>query len=419
MPAGVLHAAFAAVASPQHPEAALLPGPHEPWPTSAVSSLAGTWTPGPRRNHARAAGEAVRSGFEDAAGKANDTGGGEGKGGEDKGGGDDKGKDAGAENKGGNAKVLLYTSQTGKTVEVSGESKAKCLQSCKDAPELKDENQSGVNEVMSVATGGERSAIQDCEQFCNGQFSLSCFPGDSSVVVRDRGRVRLADLRVGDAVLALGGCGSGAGGRWELLFDTVITWLHRDPDAEGEVLQIRHDAGQVQLTASHLLFARRPGAAAAVPCQADEVRPGDRLLAPWFDGSMAEPAVLSVDRVRRRGLYAPLVSCGTVFVDGAAASCYALPLDLHASPLLRRVSRLADGRGLHAAAHAALLPLRLLHAAAAASGRADTARQPPCGVLDASREEKLRQSKALPGCKEAPIHPYAWVLYVLAASFLT
>jgi len=457
MPTGALHAVVAAAAVPQHHEAALPPGPLEPWTAPA---LGGPAPAGGRQTRCRhtsfimdfQGGSSAVSSISDAAQKTAEkgadatavganqalkTGDAAGGSGEDKPNGQES--DPSKASRDSNGRVLLYTSQTGKTVELSGESKYKCIQSCKDAPELKDENQSGVNEVMAVATGGEKEAVGDCEQFCNEQFALWCFPGDSSVVVRDRGSVRLADLQVGDAVLALDsrrpdarGQQADTGGRWELLFDTVITWIHRAPDAEGEVLRIRHDAGQVQLTASHFLFVRKPGREVAVPCRAEEVRPGDRLLAPWIDGSLAEPVVLSVDQVWKRGLYAPLVGCGTVFVDGTAASCYALPENLHASPVFRHVSRLADGRGLHAAAHALFLPLRLLHSAVGTHGAAGPGlvRRLPAGAPRAAGdEEERRRLEAVPCCKaaaalrdhspQAPIHPYAWVLYVLASSFLT
>ena len=51
----------------------------------------------------------------------------------------------------------------GKKVELSGESYDACLQSCRDSPELKDSNQSGVFGVADAALGGEK-ANQDGKQ---------------------------------------------------------------------------------------------------------------------------------------------------------------------------------------------------------------------------------------------------------------
>jgi len=398
MPAGALHAAAASVATYMPPWA--LGGPVGGRGCRSHTSLA--------------------TAFDDAGGGGDEGGGDHHDGGGSKDGGDSKdssNKDAEGGKEGGSGKTLQFTTQTGKTITVSGESRSKCIESCNQAPELKDSNQSGLGSVLSAASGGERQNIADCMHFCEAEFELFCFPGDSTVVVRDRGRVPLAELRAGEAVLAVGHQESDAGGCWELLFDTVITWLHRDPDVEGEVLQLRHEAGQVQLTANHLLFVQKPGKPSAVPLLASEVRPGDRLLAPWIDGSLAMPAVLGVERAWRRGLFAPLVGCGTVLVDGTAASCYALPRNLQTSTAIHRLAGLADGAGLHAAAHSLFLPLRLLYSAAPLHGRRLLAKGQP-GLEDLPKQMAEDTTTCRKGGEALPIHPYAWVLYVVAASFL-
>ncbi|CAK8989893.1 Desert hedgehog protein A (Cephalic hedgehog protein) (Desert hedgehog protein 1) (DHH-1) (X-CHH) [Cleaved into: Desert hedgehog protein A N-product [Durusdinium trenchii] len=99
---------------------------------------------------------------------------------------------------------------------------------------------------------------------------------------------------------------------------------------EAEVLQITHEQGKLELTAGHLLFAQKASDSFA-PTVARDVRPGHRLAAPWVDGSVAKPEVLRIDTVRRKGLFAPLLACGTLLVDGTAASCYALPTPIAAT----------------------------------------------------------------------------------------
>merc|ERR1719245_865408 len=110
------------------------------------------------------------------------------------------------------------------------------------------------------------------------------------------------------------------------------------------------------------------------------------MLAPWIDGSLSMPEVLSVERRRVRGLYAPLLDCGTLLVDGTAASCYAIPRNLADTSAYRRAAKVTRG-GVHAVCHASFLPLRALCRAAAHAGGAAPGK------------------KAIhPG----GIHPYAW-----------
>lgn len=318
----------------------------------------------------------------------------------------------------GSGKTLTFTTQAGKSVQVSGESRDKCISSCENAPELKDTNQGGgLGDVMNAATGGERQALADCMRFCRNEFELFCFPGDSSVIVRNRGRVPLAKLRQGDAALAVRRCQRS--GRWALHFDMVIAWIHHDADAQGEVLQIRHEAGHVQLTASHMLFVLKADRPEAEPLLAREVAVGDRLLAPWIDGSIATPQVLAIDAVQKRGLYAPLLAGGTIVVDGTAASCYALPRNIAESPTLRFAGLAEGGATAHAASHALFLPLRALQALQCTATGSK--------MLGSSAElmphEETPDAKQAMACSETAVvrnvHPYAWALYIVTASCLT
>jgi len=369
-------------------------------------------------------------------------------------GGDDKKESAGA------GSTLEFTDQKGNTIQLSGESEDACVESCKNADQLKDkkggEQQGALGQAMQIGVGGEQQAMAECARFCQLEFQWYCFPGDSTVLVRGRGRVRLSELRVGEPVLAIRRSpeqlaideekedrdevvGESRGTQdwhavmtpacrqndepgspcslplpaatpvptaapavaapllgWELHFEPVLAFLHREPATEAEVLRIRHGLGQVHLTANHLLFALRESNGTIESILADEVRVGDRVLAPWIDGTLSSPEVQAVDRVwKSTGLYAPLLDSGTVLVDGTAASCYAIPWNMPDAH--RRVAKVAT---LQNAYHAALLPLRFFLA--------------KHGMPKAAPDPRVAPAKGA----EA-VHPYVWFLYVVFASLVS
>lgn len=363
----------------------------------------------------------------------------------------------------GSGKTVEFTTRSGKTVVLNNESKSECIESCKNAPELKDANNAGgIDGLLGAVSGGERQSVADCINFCGVEHEMWCFPGDSTVVVRGRGRVPLSELCLGDMVLmaspsshrppadteqssavlgppdeaaAKAGCGR------ELQFSAVLAWLHRDPEAEAEVLEIQHELGKLRLTANHLVFAQRrsvqhddrscsrsyfgsspsSSSTAAVPTIAREVEVGDRVLAPWFDGTLALPQVKSVAQLRKRGLYAPLLDGGNLVVDGTVASCYAIPRHIAASPLFKHLGKYCDdGAAFHAAAHVLFLPLRML-CQPTPSNRLPTPRK----RLALHYKEKLWEEAKddlephidLPQNFQG-VHPYAWVCYIGLASLV-
>eukprot|EP00931_Biecheleriopsis_adriatica_P010719 TRINITY_DN11178_c0_g1_i1.p1 TRINITY_DN11178_c0_g1~~TRINITY_DN11178_c0_g1_i1.p1 ORF type:complete len:440 (-),score=49.81 TRINITY_DN11178_c0_g1_i1:53-1372(-) len=297
----------------------------------------------------------------------------------------------------GSGKTLTYTSQTQQKVQLSGESLDACLQSCRDAPEL---NSTG--SMMAGAMGGSESAR--CVNFCEFEFQMTCFPGDSKVMVRNRGTVIMSELKVGDEVMAVV---PARGGGWKMRFDSLVAFLHNDPHLEGDVLQIQHELGQIELTPSHLIFAQTPESySRAVPTLAREVTVGSRLVAPWVDGSLAAPEVLSVVRVRRRGLFTPLLACGTILVDGTLASCYAMPTNISETAGFRRIVEVLGPTGVQSIAQTLFLPVRMAHQLA---------------LSDRSQPEDKLAVKPLAAAQKdtkSVYHPYAWVLYVLGASIL-
>jgi len=295
---------------------------------------------------------------------------------------------------------LTFTTQTGKKVEISGESYDACLQSCRDSPELKDSAQSGAFGVADAALGGEKANQARCAEFCEAEFELFCFPGNSKVMVKGRGAVPMSELRVGDLAWAAIPDDDG----WELRFDPVIAFLHRAPELEAEVLQITHEQGKLELTAGHLVFAQKAGEAFA-PVPGRSIRVGHCLAAPWVDGSVATPKVLRIDAVRRKGLFAPLLACGTLLVDGTAASCYALPRPIADASSFHALVKFIGWRNLQPLAQLCFSPVRLAH------------------YLTGLRKVKDGKAKHISkldivDAESGVYHPYAWVLYVLGANLL-
>lgn len=374
--------------------------------------------------------------------------------------------------------TVTWKAKDGEEYELPAESKSKCLDECKNEPWVKRQEekeaekaaqeqqaqaqgqQGGGGGVMGAlsaagsaasAAGGDaamgigpREMQGDCIRFCQTELSMKCFPGDSTVIVRDRGRMKLADVRVGDSVLSIRrSSGSGnsdksglASDSRELFFDEVLTFLHYEVDGKGDVVHIRHALGGLHLTADHLVFVLRrscstdSGHAAVAALRAKDVQPGDRVLSSWIDGSITTAEVLAVETVWSEcGLFAPLVTSGMLLVDGTLASCYALPESLDHVPAYRCLFETFGGHCLQEVIHCFFLPLRLscktteimASRATAAASRAAAA----LALVHAKTVPSVSlKSLALPDeeslephwAKDGPIHPYPWFLYVLFSS---
>lgn len=386
---------------------------------------------------------------------------------------------------GGGANPIPYTTEEGKMVMVNGTSESECIESCKNAPQLKNANLG----MMGQASGGEMKEIGDCVRFCQTEFEITCFPGDSNVHVRNRGRVALSELRVGDEVLCFvpsassasspspslravprrvqsdtdNTTGNAEGGNscdgpvaidgWRIRFDTVVAWLHWEPDTEAEVMVIHHSLGKVQLTANHLIFVQRRDCDPVKTILAKQVRVGDRLLAPWLDGGVATSEVLEIQRETKRGLFAPLLGSGTIVVDNTLASCYATPENLFFADGSRLSWIVEAAGGWQNLSHLVLQPLMLtatlssdllksrllstLRGAASkmaieakdavfkgGSGVAATlVALPRGGALHADEVERIKHcakhDTIVPSGLPGGMNQYCWVMYILCSGLLT
>ncbi|KAL8588686.1 hypothetical protein ACOMHN_046458 [Nucella lapillus] len=162
-----------------------------------------------------------------------------------------------------------------------------------------------------------------------------CFPGTSDVITRGGVTRAMSDVKVGDEVLSVD---------WEgrLTYSEVIAFLDRDSQQRGYFYTLRTEHGQATtLTAKHLIYvvthSNVTGYDVKAPAMtqwktrfAEEVREGDVILLASSLGGGGGGMGVSMSRVThvqarvQTGVYAPLTATGTVVVDGAVASCYAV-----------------------------------------------------------------------------------------------
>eukprot|EP00929_Paragymnodinium_shiwhaense_P038622 TRINITY_DN20392_c1_g1_i1.p1 TRINITY_DN20392_c1_g1~~TRINITY_DN20392_c1_g1_i1.p1 ORF type:complete len:391 (+),score=41.46 TRINITY_DN20392_c1_g1_i1:65-1237(+) len=147
-----------------------------------------------------------------------------------------------------------------------------------------------------------------------------CFSGDSSVAVRGRGRVRLAEVRTGDEVLVDNTLGSPQ-------YEAVTQFLHvMDTDANSYVT-VGHERGELRLSDNHMVFVASDSSERSDK-SAGSLVVGDQLLVASDDDDRSVSAssrVLSVRRSRGAdGMYAPMTASGKIVVDGIVASNFAL-----------------------------------------------------------------------------------------------
>jgi len=198
-----------------------------------------------------------------------------------------------------------------------------------------------------------------------------CFSGNDTVQLETGGTTSLADVRLGDRVLAVDEQGT-------LVYDEIIAFLHRDHAQQVIFYELRTDDGQrLTVTADHLVYSTGGSSGSSgnqlaystggsscgnqfvhstggspenqiihstdessgenqlitnEPVFASEVRVGDYMYAsaPYrhLNSSAAslplrKVRVVSINAVVHQGIYAPLTASGTLVVSGLATSCYA------------------------------------------------------------------------------------------------
>ena len=147
-----------------------------------------------------------------------------------------------------------------------------------------------------------------------GFFSFfgGCYPG-SAIIYDSNSRARpIESLQVGDKVLAITKNG--------IKSDTVITFIHRQPEIVEEFLKIVTKKEKILLiTEDHLLFVELMGQATAIPAR--DVKIGDTVYVRGSHGSEKD-LVQSISTVYEKGAYAPVTLSGTILVNDVHTSCY-------------------------------------------------------------------------------------------------
>lgn len=188
---------------------------------------------------------------------------------------------------------------------------------------------------------------KECKQHCAKTFPTwsdwVCFSGDTTVIRRKNKlqvleSVPISEICVGrDEVLVIEPV-SGA-----IQMEKVLTWLHREPDAETCFMEIATEKSisserslRLRLTPRHLLFS----ATRNKFVQACQLREGELVREASFgstnSGGLTESSQFddcrsntsSVSRitfVKEKGIYAPLTTSGCIVAGNICCSCYAVP----------------------------------------------------------------------------------------------
>lgn len=127
---------------------------------------------------------------------------------------------------------------------------------------------------------------------------FQCFSGETTVVVKSRGRIKMKDLQISDEVLV---------SIEDEIFEPVYTFGHRSSLASAEYHQLR--PSNLELSANHMVFVKGKG---AVP--ASMVMVGDKLV--------GGGRVSAISKITSNGMYAPFTVSGRIVVNGVLASSY-------------------------------------------------------------------------------------------------
>ncbi|CAF4767150.1 unnamed protein product [Pieris macdunnoughi] len=157
-----------------------------------------------------------------------------------------------------------------------------------------------------------------------------CFPS-GAMVHTEAGPRDISTLQLGERILAADDSG-------KAIYSEVLTFIDRDPNATKSFIEVTAENGvTITTTRSHLLLLASADGWREV--FAADVEIGDVLLTRGQGPVMRPSRVIKTKIVTRKGIYAPLTKSGTIIVDDALASCYAIV-------------------NSHSLAHAAMAPLR-------------------------------------------------------------
>ncbi|KAJ3083544.1 hypothetical protein HK102_001023 [Quaeritorhiza haematococci] len=134
--------------------------------------------------------------------------------------------------------------------------------------------------------------------------SRNCFPNDAMVQLENGKHIPMADLKIGDKILAAPG-----------VYSEVFLFDHKITDTTNDFVQIEFDDGSsIRMTSGHYIQLEGGLAVAGI------VRAGDRVASGSVVGEYRQ--VVSTKMDRAHGLHNPYTMDGRIVVDGVTTSAF-------------------------------------------------------------------------------------------------
>jgi Hint module/Calcium-binding EGF domain len=138
-----------------------------------------------------------------------------------------------------------------------------------------------------------------------------CFSGDTTVIMKGRGKVSMRQLKIGDLVLVKAN-----------VYEPIIASAHRNFHRRSNFLSITTNSSSdnaLEVSAHHIVFLHDRN----TPVTSKMLKVGSVLL-----GSNNEPLeVIKVQMAEKQGVFNPMTASGTIVVNGILCSTYALPMN--------------------------------------------------------------------------------------------
>lgn len=165
----------------------------------------------------------------------------------------------------------------------------------------------------------------------SSQPTETCFSGETTIFVKNRGRIRMKDLRILDEVLVSIDAP---------IFEPVYSFGHVNSVVPADFLKLH--PSNLELSPNHMVFVEGKG-----PVPASMVMVGDQLV--------GGKIVSAIGTVTRNGVYAPMTASGRIVVNGVLASNYISFQDSH----VLKIGSMPTGISFQWLAHRFLIPHRI------------------------------------------------------------
>lgn len=161
--------------------------------------------------------------------------------------------------------------------------------------------QNDVGQPLGPSPGSASSSTQTS--------TSECFPGTARVALADGSIIKMGELERGQKVMT--GVGASA------TSEDVILFSHKTSEHMGDFLNVSTGQRSLVISAGHYVHIGRRLVAART------LRIGDGMT--MADGTIAR--ILSIEKTKGVGLFAPHTTSGEMIVDGVRVSCYTEAVD--------------------------------------------------------------------------------------------